>query len=161
MEVVILRPPLVYGPGVRANFLRLLQWIDSGWPLPLGGVQNRRSLVNVWNLCDLLTNVIQNPAAPGHAWIVSDGEDLSTPELIRRIATAMGRHVKLLRVPIGTLQILGSLTGRQDQITQLCGSLRLNIEQTREELGWSPRVSVNQALARTVRWYLSERRHAE
>jgi len=155
LEVVILRLPLVYGPGVRANFLRLLRWIDQGRPLPLGAVHNRRSLLNVWNLCDLIVNVVLNPAAPGGTWLVSDGEDVSTPELIRLIGAAMGRRVRLLAVPVVWLQWMGRLAGRQALITQLCGTLSLDIARTRDQLRWAPPVSVEEALARTVSWYLA------
>jgi UDP-glucose 4-epimerase len=161
MEAVIVRPPLVYGPGVRANFLRLLQWIDHGWPLPLGAVRNTRSLVNVWNLCDFLLHVLKHPSAPHRTWMVSDGEDLSTPDLIRRIATSMGRRVRLLPVPVGLLQLSAGLVGRRAQFARLCGSLAVDITQTRAELGWSPRATVDEALARTVAWYLAEGRSGE
>jgi nucleoside-diphosphate-sugar epimerase len=158
LEVVVLRLPLVYGPGVRANFLRLLRSIDSGWLLPLGAVKNRRSLVSVWNLCDLVVNVLLNPAAPGRTWMLSDGEDLSTPELIRRIGAAMGRRVRLLPVPVGLMQWGGALTGRQALIRQLCGSLTVDISATRDELHWSPPVSVDEGLVRTIDWFLAEGR---
>jgi nucleoside-diphosphate-sugar epimerase len=154
MEAVIVRPPLVYGPGVRANFLRLLRWVDHGWPLPLGAVRNARSLVNVWNLCDFLLLVLKHPDAPGRTWLVSDGEDLSTPDLIRRIGTAMGRRVRLPPVPVAFLQLSAALVGRRGELARLCGSLAVDITQTRTQLGWSPCVSVDEALARTVAWYL-------
>ena len=121
-------------------------------------MNNRRSLVSVWNLCDLVVNVLLNPAAPGRTWMLSDGEDLSTPELIRRIGDAMGRRVKLLPVPVRLMRCLGALTGKQAMITQLCGSLTLDIAPTREELKWSPPVSVDESLRRTVDWFLSEGR---
>jgi nucleoside-diphosphate-sugar epimerase len=156
MEAVIVRSPLVYGPGVRANFLRLLRWVDKEWPLPLGAIKNTRSLVSIWNLCDLLAHVLKHPSAPGGTWMVSDGEDLSTPELIRRIARAMNRRVRLLPVPVDVLRLLAGLTGRKAQIARLCGSLAVNIERTCSGLGWSPPVTVDDALARTVGWYLSE-----
>jgi UDP-glucose 4-epimerase len=158
MEVAIVRSPLVYGPGVRANFLRLMRWVDMGWPLPLGAIENRRSLVNIWNLCDLLVRVLERTAAPGRTWMVSDDDDLSTPELIRRIGRAMGRSVRLLPVPVGILRAVGGLMGRGAEVARLCGSLAVDIEQTRRELGWSPPVTVDEALARTVNWYLSEGR---
>lgn len=153
MGWVIVRPPLVYGPGVRANFLRLLRWIDRERPLPFGAVDNRRSLVNVWNLADLLVRVVENRAAAGRVWLVSDGEDLSTAELIRRISRAMRRRPRLLSVPPSLLRAAGALTGRSAEIARLCGSLTLDIRATRDELGWAPPVTLDDALARTARWY--------
>jgi nucleoside-diphosphate-sugar epimerase len=157
LEFAIVRPPLVYGPGVKANFLRLLRLVDREWPLPLGAVTNSRSLVSVWNLVDLLVNVVDNPAAAGKAWMVSDAEDLSTPELIRRIAAAMGRRARLLPVPVVALRLIGRLTGKQE-IGRLCGSLTVDSRPTRELLAWSPPWTVDESLRRTVQWYLSEGR---
>lgn len=156
MEAVIVRSPLVYGPGVRANFLRLLRWVDKERPLPLGAIENTRSLVSIWNLCDLLVRVLEHPLAPGRTWMVSDGEDLSTPELIRRIASAMSRRVRLVPVPVHVLSLFGRLTGRKAEIARLCGSLAVDIDRTCSELGWSPPIEVDEALARTVAWYLAE-----
>lgn len=156
MQAAIVRPPLVYGPGVRANFLRLMRWVDKEYPLPLASIQNRRSLVSVWNLCDLLVHLIQCPLADNQAWLVSDGEDLSTPELIRKIAAAMGRQPRLLPVPVALLQLAGTLAGKGAEISRLRGSLAVDIAATRERLGWSPRVSMHDALVRTVQWYLGE-----
>jgi nucleoside-diphosphate-sugar epimerase len=156
MEVVIIRSPLVYGSGVRANFLRLLQWVNREWPLPLGAVQNTRSLVSVWNLCDLLTVMLGHPAAAGRTWMVSDGEDLSTPELIRRLGRAMNRRVRLWRVAPTLLQICGASLGQREAVARLCGSLAVDSTYTRRELGWSPPLSVDEGLARTSSWYLAE-----
>jgi len=150
------RPPLVYGPGVRANFLRLMRWVETGWPLPLGSISNRRSLVSIWNLCDLLGRLLDGPVPPGRVWLVSDAEDLSTPDLIRGIGTAMGRRVRLLPVPTVLLQLAGTLVGRGAEVVRLCGSLSVDISQTRSELAWSPPVPVSESLARTVAWYMSE-----
>jgi UDP-glucose 4-epimerase len=158
MEAVIVRLPLVYGPGVRANFLRLMRWVDKQRPLPLGAIRNRRSLVSIWNLCDLLVNILQNPAATHGTWMVSDANDLSTPELIRRIAAAMHRRARLLPVPVTLLRAVGSLTGRTGEVRRLCGSLAVDISQTRAVLGWSPPMSVDEGLSRTVAWYLAEGR---
>lgn len=158
MQVAIVRPPIVYGAGVRANFLRLMQWVDRQWPIPLGAVQNRRSLVSVWNLCDLLVNLLQNPVAPGRIWMVSDGEDLSTSDLVRRIGHAMGRRVRLLPVPISILRLCGGLIGRKREIARLCDSLRVDMAPTRLELRWSPPMTVDEALIRTVAWYVTEGR---
>jgi UDP-4-keto-D-QuiNAc 4-reductase len=153
MEVAIVRSPLVYGPGVKANFLRLMRWIDRERLLPLGSVRNKRSLVNIWNLCDLLRVTLANPAAPGRIWMASDGEDLSTPELVRIIARAMDRPAKLLPVPVSVLKLLGLALGCRAEVIRLCGSLEVDIVNTRVELGWSPPTRAIEALQRTVRWY--------
>jgi nucleoside-diphosphate-sugar epimerase len=157
MHTAIVRPPLVYGPGVRANFLRLLQSVDAQRPLPLGAVANRRSLVSVWNLCDLLTSLLMIPAADG-CWLVSDGEDLSSPELVIRIARAMSRPARLIAVPPALLRLCGALVGRRDDVMRLCGSLTADISETRQRLRWAPPVPLDEGLARTVAWYLSQAR---
>ena len=158
LSVVVVRLPLVYGSGVKANFLRLLRWVDRGWPIPLGAVSNKRSLLSVWNLCDLLRNVLDNPNAAGKPWLVADGEDLSTPDLIRRIGRAMHRRVLLPAVPQRALKLLGSITGKTAQLEQLCGSLVLDTKSTRDLLQWSPPFSLDESLERTVRWYLQDAR---
>lgn len=158
METVIVRPPLVYGPGVKANFLRLMHWVDRERPLPFAAIKNSRSLVSIWNLCELLVLVTQHPAAAGATWMVSDGEDLSTPELMRRLGRAMQRRVRLFSVPVGLLKLGGTLAGRALEVRRLCGSLAVDIAQTRSLLGWSPPVSADESLARTVAWYLAEQR---
>lgn len=156
MEAVIVRPPLVYGPGVRANFLRLMRWVDSEWPLPLGAIQNQRSLVSVWNLSDLIVELLVNPRAPGSVWLVSDGEDLSTPDLVRRLGRAMQRRVRLVPVPAALLRACAAITGRRAEVARLCDSLRLDITATRA-LGWSPPVSMDESLTWTAAWYRAER----
>jgi len=160
LEVVIVRPPLVYGPKVKANFLRLLRLVDRGVPLPLGSVCNGRSLVSVWNLCDLLVRVLHSPAAPARAWLVSDGYDVSTPLLLREIGAAMGKRPLLLPLPPAVLELLASSVGQHAVFMQLCGSLLLDIEDTRRELDWTPRVSFRDGIRRTVDWYVSEGRRA-
>lgn len=150
----IVRPTLVYGPGVRANFLRLMKWVDRQIPLPLGALDNRRSLVNVWNVCDLVGLLLERDSPSPGTWMVSDGEDLSTPELIRRIAHAMGRRARLPSIPIAAVSAAGSLLGKRAEVRRLCGSLVVDIASTRKELGWSPPVSVDEGIERTVRWYL-------
>jgi UDP-glucose 4-epimerase len=156
MEAAIVRSPLVYGPGVRGNFLRLMSLVERGWPLPFGAVRNKRSLVNIWNLCDLLLHVLRHPSAPDRTWMVSDSEDLSSGDLLRRIGGAMGRRVRLFPLPIGVLQLCADLVGRRAEIARLSGSLVVDITRTRADLGWSPSVTVDEALARTVEWYLGE-----
>ena len=156
MSVVIVRPPLVYGPGVRANFLRLMTLIHRGMPLPLGALRNTRSLVSVWNLCDLIRAVVDTPSLRSSVLMVSDGEDLSTSDLIRRIAKFMRRPARLFAAPVPLLQAAGRLTGKTEQISRLCDSLTVDISATRHELNWTPPVQVDDALQRTVQWYLRE-----
>jgi UDP-glucose 4-epimerase len=155
MEVAIVRAPLVYGAGVKANFLRLMRWVDKERMLPLGGIANSRSLVSIWNLCDLVLLLITHPAAAQRVWMVSDGENLSTPELIRRIAHAMHRRARLLPVPAVLLRAAGGALGYRAETERLCGSLTVDISRTRHDLGWSPPISINEALSRTAQWYLS------
>jgi len=156
MEATIVRLPLVYGPGVRANFLRLMHWVDSQWPLPLGAIHNQRSLVSVWNLCDLIETLLANRRAAGGVWLVSDGEDPSTPDLIRRLGRAMQRAVRLVSVPVPLLQVCAAIAGRRAEAARLCGSLRVSITATHEVLGWSPPVSMDEALMRTAAWYRAQ-----
>jgi nucleoside-diphosphate-sugar epimerase len=155
MAVAIVRPPLVYGPGVKANFLKLMRWIDKGKILPLGAVDNRRSLVSVWNLCDLILRLLAAGAASTGVWMVSDDHDISTPQLVRYVAKAMDRRARLPAPPVALLQLLGSALGYRAETARLCGSLVVDISKTRAELGWSPPVSLEEGLRRTVRWYLS------
>jgi nucleoside-diphosphate-sugar epimerase len=148
--VVVVRPPLVYGPGVRANFERLMRWVARGAPIPLGSVDNRRSMVGLDNLVDLLVRCVDHPAAAGQTFLVSDRRDLSTPQWIRMLAAAMGRPARLLPVPPAWLRLGGRLTGRRAEVERLIGSLQLDIEPTCETLDWSPPVSVEECLSRTV-----------
>jgi nucleoside-diphosphate-sugar epimerase len=157
MEAAIVRPPLVYGPGVRANFLRLMRWVDSQWPLPLGAIHNQRSLVGVWNLCDLIETLLANPRPASGVWLVSDGEDLSTPDLIRRLGQALQRAVRLVAVPVPLLQVCAAIAGRRAEAERLCNSLTVSLTATREALGWAPPVSTDEALMRTAAWYRAQR----
>ncbi len=153
LEVVVVRPPLVYGPGVKANFLRLLRLVDRGVPLPLAWVHNVRSLVFSGNLVHCLWLCSQHPAAGGHLFEVGDGEDLSTPELLLRIGEALGRPVRLWPCPMPLLRGLGRLLAREAEIERLCGSLQVDDRPLRRLLGWRPPFSVAQGLAATVDWY--------
>ena len=156
LEVVIVRPPLIYGPGVKANFYSMLGWLNKGIPLPLGAIENRRSLVALDNLVDLLVLCLVHPAAAGERFLVSDGEDLSTSELLRRIGQALGRPTYLLPVPQSWLEGCARLIGREDLSQRICGSLQVNIDKTRERLKWTPPVTVNQALALTAAHFLEQ-----
>ena len=156
IEIVIIRPPLVYGPNVRANFLRLLRWVNKGIPLPLGMVDNRRSLVSLDNLVDFLITCIEHPAAAGETFLVSDGEDLSTPALIRRIALSMNIPARLIPVPVCLLRLGGSLLGKKSEVDRLCGSLQVDISKAKSVLGWKPPLSVDEGLAKTADWCLND-----
>jgi nucleoside-diphosphate-sugar epimerase len=154
LETVVIRSPLVYGPGVGGNFLSLLKLIRSGLPLPLGSVRNRRSLIYCENLVDGLIACVREPRAAGQTYLVSDGEDLSTPDLIRRIARAMGRSVRLWPVPVSLLRWGGGRVGRRGAVARLTESLQINASKIRRELGWSPPWSVDQGIEETVAWFL-------
>ncbi len=146
MEVVIVRPPLVYGPGAKANFASMMRWVARGIPLPLGAIQNARSMVAMDNLVDLLATCVKHPAAAGQTFLVSDGEDVSTTELLRRTAQAMGKKAFLLPVPAIVLVCGATLLGKRAAAQRLCGSLQLDIVKTKQLLGWTPPVSVDEGL---------------
>ncbi len=155
MELVVVRSPLVYGPGVGGNFLQLLNILRRGVPLPLALVQNRRSLVYRGNLVDALTRCVREVRAAGQTYLVSDGEDLSTPELIRRLGKALGKTVHLWPAPLSLLRGLGRLAGKQAVFDRLLGSLQVDPSKIRQELNWRPPFSVDRGLAETAAWYLA------
>lgn len=150
MEVIIIRPPLVYGPGVKANFAALMRAVQRGWPLPLGAVHNQRSLVALDNLVDFIVTCITHPQAANQTFLVSDGQDLSTSELVRGIAQAAGVPARLLPVPVWALQAAASLLGKGDAVQRLCGNLQVDISKARSLLGWEPPVSVEEGLRRAM-----------
>lgn len=151
MEVVIIRPPLVYGPGVKANFESMMRWLARGVPLPLAAVtQNRRSLVALDNLVDLIMVCLSHPAAANHTFLVSDGEDLSTAELLKRMGAAMGKPARLFYLPPVLLKLGAQVVKKPGIYQRLCGSLQLDITKTRRLLGWSPPVSVDEGLRRAA-----------
>lgn len=154
MELVIVRPPLVYGPGVRANFLRLMQLVKLGLPLPLGALDNRRSMVALDNLVDLLILCSHHPAAPGQVFLVSDDHDVSIAELLRALSAAMGQRSRLLPVPARWLAGAAALCGKSAQASRLLGSLQVDISQTRRILGWTPPASMEASLDKTVAHFL-------
>ncbi|WP_271411685.1 UDP-glucose 4-epimerase family protein [Pseudomonas sp. Q1-7] len=154
MEVVIVRPTLVYGPAVKANFLNMMRWVNRGVPLPFGAIHNRRSLVSLYNLVDLIITCVYHPAAANQTFLVSDGQDVSTTELLRRIGDALGRPARLLPVPSILLEVGATVFGRRALSQRLCGSLQVDINKTRELLGWTPPVSLDDALKRTANYYL-------
>lgn len=158
MEITVVRPPLVYGPGVRANFLSMMRWIKRGVPLPFGAIDNRRSLVALDNLVDLLIVCAEHPAAVGKTFLVSDCEDLSTTELLRRIGLALGKPARLIPVPPAILTFGAALAGRADIARRLCGSLQVDVSETRSVLGWQPVVDIDAALRKTAAAFLSGER---
>lgn len=153
MEVVIIRPPLVYGPGVKANFLSILNALSKGVPLPLGAVCNQRSLVAIDNLVSLIVTCIDHPAAANQTFLVSDGQDLSTPQLMRNIARALGKPARLLPLPVWLLTLAASVLGKRPEVRRICGSLQVDIDKNRELLGWTPPVNMEKALRQTARYY--------
>lgn len=153
LEVVVLRPPLVYGPGVKANFLRLMRLVDRGLPLPLGLAENRRSLVYVGNLADAVVACVTRPEAAGEAFLISDGEDVSTPELLHMIGGALDRPVRLLPVPPRLLRAAGRLTGASSAVEPLLGSLTVDSGKIRRTLGWRPPCAMMEGLQRTAKWF--------
>ncbi|VVN34929.1 hypothetical protein PS639_05013 [Pseudomonas fluorescens] len=158
MEVVIIRPVLVYGPGVKANFLSMMRWLDRGVPLPLGAVNNRRSFVSLGNLIDLIQTCIDHPRAANETFLVSDGEDVSTTELLRRLSAAMGRPARLLPVPYRLMRMAAALLGKSAAIQRLFGSLQVDISKNMALLQWKPSVSMNEALRLTARDFQESRK---
>ena len=150
MEMVIIRPPLVDGPGVKANFAALMRAVQRGWPLPLGGVHNQRSLVALDNLVDFIVTCITHPQAANRTFLVSDGHDLSTTELLRSMAQAAGVSARLLPVPVWALQAGATLLGKGDLVPRLCGNLQVDISKARSLLDWLPPVSVEEGLRRAM-----------
>jgi UDP-glucose 4-epimerase len=157
MELVIIRPPLVYGPGVKANFLQLMHLVARGWPLPLASVDNRRSMVYLDNLVDLIWQCSHLDAAVGRTFLVSDGVDVSTAQLVRALAGAMGRRAALLPCPPSVLYWGARLAGRRGAVERLLGSLQVDIGATEHRLGWHPPVSFDDGVAATVAHFQQNR----
>jgi nucleoside-diphosphate-sugar epimerase len=158
MEIVVLRSPLVYGPCVKANFLRLLEIVDHGI-LPLASVNNRRSLIYLGNLVDAILTCMKHPKAAGQTYFVSDGEDISTPELIRRISFALRRSTRLFPFPPVLLQLAGIITGKSVEIDRLLGSLTIDCSKIRSKLHWKAPFSMEQGLRETAKWYMKKDAH--
>jgi nucleoside-diphosphate-sugar epimerase len=150
LEVVIIRPPLVYGPNAKGNFASMVKWLRRGVPLPFGNINNQRSLVSLENLCDLILQCTVHPAAAGQTFMVSDNDDLSTTELLTRTAFAMGIKPNLFNVPQKLLELSTTLLGQSDLSQRLFGSLQVDISKTRDMLNWKPLISVDEGLKRAV-----------
>ena len=147
MELVIIRPPLIYGREAPGNFARMVGWVSSGIPLPLGAVDNRRSLISAANLVDLILVCLDHPRAAGKVLLASDGEDVSTPDLLRRVARAMGKPARLIPVPTTVLRAVASLVGKKSMARRLTGSLQIDMSSTTALLGWTPPFSLDESLA--------------
>ncbi|MBM6446964.1 SDR family oxidoreductase [Pseudomonas sp. MIL9] len=158
MEVVIIRPVLVYGPGVKANFLSMMRWLYRGVPLPFGAVQNQRSLVALDNLVDLIVTCSDHPAAANQVFLASDGEDVSTTELLRKLAASLGKPARLLPVPAGLMSGVATMLGQRALADRILGSLQVDISKNRQLLGWTPPVTLEQALALTAQHFLDSRK---
>jgi nucleoside-diphosphate-sugar epimerase len=150
LEGVVIRPPLVYGPGVRANFASLIGIVGRGLPLPLGSIQNKRSFVSLDNLVDLISTTVQSPNAAGNTFLVSDGHDLSTPELVRSLAYALDQSPKLFPFPSALLKLAATASGKRGAYDRLCGSLTVDIALTKQKLSWTPPFTVQDSMQRTV-----------
>jgi len=150
MSTVVVRPPLVYGRGVKANFRALLRAVARGIPLPLGDIHNKRSLVALDNLVDFLTVCLEHPMAANETFFVSDGDDVSTTELLRRVGAAVGKPVRLIPVPPSLLMLAAALVAKRDAMHRLLGTLTVDISKARESLGWRPVVTMSEGLRRTV-----------
>jgi nucleoside-diphosphate-sugar epimerase len=155
LPVTVLRPPLVYGPGVKGNFLRLMRLVARGVPLPLGRIDNRRSFIYVENLVDAIVRALGTPRAAGATYLAADGADLSTPELVRGIADALGVEPRLVSFPLAPLKLAAALAGRGAEFARLTGSLQVNTSRIRRDLEWWPPYTLAQGLERTAQWYRS------
>ncbi len=153
LEVVVVRPPLVYGPDNPGNFLRLLKLVQCGFPLPLSSVKNRRSIIYIGNIVDALITCVQHPGAAGSTYLVNDNGDVSTPQLIRDIARMMNRPARLWPVPPTLLRLAGRITGKSSEVDRLVRSLQIDSTKIRNELGWSPPYSTMQGLTETAEWF--------
>jgi len=156
MDLVIVRPPLVYGPGVKGNFLSMMRWLTRGVPLPLGAIHNRRSLIARDNLVDLLATCLYHPAAANQTFLASDGEDLSTTQLLQRLGAALEHPARLIPVPAKLLQFGATLAGQRAIAQRLCESLQVDSSSARSQLGWRPPVTIDAGLSLAARHFLSE-----
>jgi nucleoside-diphosphate-sugar epimerase len=156
LDVVIIRSPLVYGPGVKANFLKLMKMIDREIPMPFQGVINRRSFIYIYNLTDLIIECLKHPKAAGKTYLVSDGEDVSTTDLLKYIAASLERNSRLFYCPLSIIRFIGKITGYSEEIKRLTESLSVDSSLVRKELNWTPPFDLIQGLKETADWYKKE-----
>ena len=150
MEVVVIRPPLVYGPGVKANFRKMMHWMQKGVPLPLGSVHNRRSLIALDNLVSFIMHCMEHSKAANEVFLISDGEDVSTTELLQRVARAQGKRARLLPIPVGVMEFVARMMGKEDVATRLFASLQIDSSKAHDLLGWEPVISMDAELQKMV-----------
>ncbi|GBG13305.1 uncharacterized protein NMK_0851 [Novimethylophilus kurashikiensis] len=153
MEIVVIRPPLVYGPGVGANFLRLMRIVKKGLPMPLGGIRNKRSLIYIGNLIDAITLALSHPAAAGNTYLVADRETFSTPDLMRNLAVAMGTRIYLPSMPSSWLRVAAKITGKSDELDRLLDSLVVDTSSIQQDLGWKAPWNAQEGFAETAKWF--------
>ena len=156
MKIAIIRPTLVYGPNAPGNFGSLMRWLKRGIPLPLGAIHNQRSLVALSNLADLIVTCLTHPAAANQTFLVSDGEDLSTTQLLRRMGAALGKPARLIPVPVLMLKLGAAIVGKPELAQRLCGSLQIDMSKTQKLLGWTPPFSIDESLQKAAEGYLRE-----
>jgi nucleoside-diphosphate-sugar epimerase len=156
LKSTIIRSPLVYGPGVKGNFLKLIQLSERGLPLPIGMIKNKRSLIFLENLIDAVIQSLENSATIGQIYLVSDNDDISTPELFRAVAKALNKPSRLIPFPVFLLRLAGVLFGKSGAIKRLAGSLQVDCNKIHKELGWKPPFSLQQGLDKTVLWYQNQ-----
>jgi nucleoside-diphosphate-sugar epimerase len=156
LETVVIRPPLVYGPGVKGNFLRLLRLVDSGLPLPFAGMPARRSFLGLENLCHLISITLEHPAAAGQTLLAADSESVTLPELLREMGEGLGRHVRLFHLPRKLIRGLAKLARRERALERFLGSLTIDDARMRAQLNWAPPASFTTGIRRMTEWYLQE-----
>jgi len=156
MEVVVIRPTLVYGNGVKGNFLVMMNWLGKGFPLPFGGINNLRSFIGIDNFVDLIITCLHHPSAANEIFLAADGEDISTSELLRRISFLMGKTNTLIYVPTSLIRAIAFAMGRVELTRRLYGSLQVDISKSKERLGWTPPISMEQGLERMIHCRFSE-----
>ncbi|MBV5341160.1 MAG: SDR family oxidoreductase [Deltaproteobacteria bacterium] len=156
MEVVIIRPTLVYGPGVKANFYTMMRWLHKGVPLPFGAVQNKRSLVALDNLVSFIVHCLDHPKAANEIFLISDGEDVSTTELLQKMANAFGKKALLLPIPVELMKLFANILGKGDVAQRLFGSLQVDSSKARDLLGWRPVTTMDEQLKKTADAFLKD-----
>jgi len=157
MEIVIIRAPLVYGPSVKGNFLKLIQLVEKGIPFPFGLIQNRRSMVYVGNLVNAIERCMTHPNAAGKTYLVSDDNDVSTPEIIRCIASALNQSSRLIPIPVALLKLIGIVLGKKEAMRRLLGSLAIDIQAIKNDLNWNPPFNLDEGITLTIEWYRSKK----